>query len=370
MSTRSVLFVLTDAKLGGAERLTLVLAGALAARGWRVTVFLAKRQGEFLDRIPPGVRLVCGAGPGRLVVHLPMILGRLAHEAGRHQVVVGAMELDPTWMAGLAAFIRGRPLVAWVHVAMRPYLQRLTSGVAVQELVRVVYAQVTRVVCVSQGVADDLAALIDVPLPQTWRTVMNPLLPAEVPATAVVQVTPPGDGPLVLAVGRLDRQKGFDVLLRAVATVRAGGVPVRLLILGEGPERPALERLAQELALGAALMMPGFQPAPFAVPAEVFVLPSRFEGFGLALVEAMAAGLPVIASDCPAGPAEILRQGQDGVLVPVEDDRALASALVNLLADPQRRAALATAGRSRAATFSLEPFVDAWERVLEDARCA
>jgi glycosyltransferase involved in cell wall biosynthesis len=139
---------------------------------------------------------------------------------------------------------------------------------------------------------------------------------------------------VILGVGRLVAQKAFDVLIEAFAHVRRSQ-PARLLILGEGEERPMLEALVRQLGLEGDIELPGFvaNPYPYMAHAELFVLSSRWEGLPTVLVEAMFLRTPVIATDCPSGPREILRNGLYGQLVPVGDPDAVALAIQNSLAN-------------------------------------
>lgn len=159
-------------------------------------------------------------------------------------------------------------------------------------------------------------------------------------------------GPVVLAAGRLVPQKDFPTLLRAFALARTARPDLRLLLLGEGPERPALEALRDALGLGGAVDMPGHAanpPAHFA-RGDLFVLSSLWEGFALVLVEALGTGIPVVSTDCPAGPAEVLEGGRLGRLVPPHDPAALARAMLAALAAPHDPApGLAAAERYSAA---------------------
>ena len=178
---------------------------------------------------------------------------------------------------------------------------------------------------------------------------------------------------MVLGTGRLSAQKDFPTLVRAFAGLRAQ-TSARLVILGAAstPERTAeraaeLRALAEGLGVGADVDLPGFVPNPYAYMARsaVFALSSAFEGFGNVLVEAMACGCPVVSTDCPSGPAEILAGGAYGPLVPVGDDAALAAALARVLAAPPDRAAL----RRRAAEFTPERATDAYlEALFGDGR--
>ncbi|MET0768852.1 MAG: TylF/MycF/NovP-related O-methyltransferase, partial [Solirubrobacteraceae bacterium] len=188
---------------------------------------------------------------------------------------------------------------------------------------------------------------------------------AVLPATA-----PPGleRGPVILAAGRLAHQKGFERLVRAFAAVAPEIAGWRLRICGAGPEEEALRRLARELRLGGRVELPGCVPdmaAEFA-GASVFALSSRFERLPMVLLEAMTAGLPVVAFDCPTGPREVIEDGRDGVLVPEGDVDALAAALRALVADPERRRALGDAAARSASAFAPVTVGRRWDTVLAD----
>jgi glycosyltransferase involved in cell wall biosynthesis len=168
------------------------------------------------------------------------------------------------------------------------------------------------------------------------RVIYNPVIDAALYAKADAPVEhpwfQPNQPPVVLAAGRLVALKGYDTLLRAFARVRQETF-ARLVILGEGPERPNLERLAAELGVAADVDMPGFDPNPFRYMkrAGVFVLSSRCEGLPNVLIQALACGCPVVSTDCPSGPSEILDGGRYGALVPVDDVEAMAGAIVRAL---------------------------------------
>ena len=146
----------------------------------------------------------------------------------------------------------------------------------------------------------------------------------------------------ICCVGRLHRQKGFDLLFQALPPVFARHPDVKLVILGEGPERAALTRQAEELGLAGRVFMPGFIHNPHAIVrrASLFVLPSRFEGFPNALIEAMSLARPVISYDCPSGPAYLIQDGVNGILLPVGEIAGLTSRLNFLLDNPEKASAL------------------------------
>ncbi len=175
-------------------------------------------------------------------------------------------------------------------------------------------------------------------------------------------------GKWIVAMGRLAEQKGFDMLLQAFATLHERHAEWCLAILGEGPLRGELETLRDRLGLTNRVFLPGRVDAPEATLAQasLFVLSSRFEGFPMALCEAMALGLPVVAFDCPTGPREIIRDGVDGVLVPPENPVLLAAAMERLMDDPDTRQRLAARAPEVAERFALEKVMAMWETLLTE----
>jgi len=194
-------------------------------------------------------------------------------------------------------------------------------------------------------------------------TIPNALEPAPTPEP------PPADwlgARTLLAVGRLAPEKGFDLLVDAFARIADRRPEWQLTIFGEGPERTSLEGRIRDLGLDRRIRLVGavHEPRRFLPFADLFVFPSRYESFGLALAEAMAAGLPVVSFDCPSGPATIVEDGIDGTLVPPEDVTALAEALAGLMADPDRRRRLGAAARRSSERFAPETVMRQWEDLL------
>jgi glycosyltransferase involved in cell wall biosynthesis len=173
---------------------------------------------------------------------------------------------------------------------------------------------------------------------------------------------------VVVAAGRLNTQKGFDLLVRAWEPVARRRPDWRLEIYGSGPERAALERLIGELGLSDRVALMGRTQAlgEAMAAASLFALSSRFEGFGMVLVEAMGKGLPVVSFDCPRGPGDIVTHGEDGLLVAPEDADALAAALLELIEDPERRRRLAAAARRTARRYESRAIAPAWDALLGD----
>ena len=174
----------------------------------------------------------------------------------------------------------------------------------------------------------------------------------------------------IIGIGRLSKEKGFDLLLEAFAQIAGKHVDWSLRILGDGPAFASLERQIRNLGLEGRALLLGrtSDPFPLLVESSLFVMSSRFEGFPNALCEAMACGLPVISFDCPSGPSEIIRNGVDGILLPRENLSALADAMDSLMSDPDRRKSLAAHAPEIIQRFGLERVLDEWEQLFSEVR--
>jgi glycosyltransferase involved in cell wall biosynthesis len=351
------------ARGGGAQRVCVTLANALTARGLSITCVMPEVTGPFLERLSPNVIRVDlkTRRPIRLVRRFARYLREqrpAAVIAFQHHVIVAALLARPLARVDVC-------ITAVLHNTVSE-LCRQNRRRAVRWLLplaaRLLFRRADQVCAVSEGVAEDLAAMTGIPM-QDIRVVYNPIVRPEIIEQSALESghrwLDVKDTPVILGAGNLIPIKDFDTLIRALARVRKSR-PVRLVILGEGEERPRLKRLAQELGIAAHVDLPGFNPNPysFMARADVFALSSRVEGLPSVIIEALACGCPVVATDCPSGPAEILENGRYGRLVPVGDDAALADAILATL----RESPSAQELRSRAADFSVERAV---ERYLE-----
>lgn len=330
-----IAFFLPSVRGGGAQRVIVNLVQGITERGIPVDVVLATADGVFLDQLPPTARVVDLRG-GRLIRSLAPLVRYLRRE--RPRVLVSSMShanLIALWAARLAGGTT--PVVVTVHNTMSqstPDEGGLAGWVSLQMLRRF-YPRAAGIVAVSRGAADDLTRTTGLPRERV-EVIYNPVITPAVLAQAGRRPDhpwlAPGQPPVILGVGRLTRQKDFATLLRAFAEVRRRR-PARLIILGEGEDRPALESLARELGVEADVTLPGFHEHAlgFMAASALFVLSSAWEGLPTVLIEALAAGTRVVSTDCPSGPREILQDGRLGGLVPVGDEKALAGAMLAAL---------------------------------------
>jgi glycosyltransferase involved in cell wall biosynthesis len=316
----------------GGQRSMLNLAHGIAECGYAVDLVLAQAEGSFLSEVREPVRVV-DLKASRALASMPALVRYLRHQ--RPEVMlsvfgyVNIVAILSRRLAGVATrlFVNEQNTVSLEAGNASSWRGRLTP-----RLMKRFYPWANGIVVVSNGVRDDLAQLTNISR-ERITVIYNPsVVKAEVQEKAQAPLDhpwfKPDQPPVLVAVGRLQMQKDYPMLIRAFARVRQNR-PARLLILGEGKERPMLEALIEEHGLEKDVSLPGFvmNPYTYMARASLFVLSSRWEGLPTVLIEALCCGTPVVSTDCPSGPREILRDGQYGPLVPVGDAEALAGAI-------------------------------------------
>ena len=276
------------------------------------------------------------------------------------------------WATALAA---RTPFVISARAHTSHHLGNGLRGAVSRTMVRTLFPRASRIIAVSDGVADDLAKNFNIPADRLI-SIPNPVDVEAIQAKSREAPAVTIDAPFIMSAGRLVKVKNFAMLIRAFA---AAGGEGKLVIVGEGEERGALEALARELGVGDRVILPGYvaNPYPLMAAASVFILSSDSEGYPNALIEGMAAGRPVISTNCDSGPSQILAdaprhaiQGityaEHGVLVPVDNADAMAEA-IRTLNDPAKREAYGKKAGARAATFRAGAIKDRYWDVLREA---
>ncbi|MGC9219941.1 MAG: glycosyltransferase [Solirubrobacteraceae bacterium] len=349
-----IVFLLPELAGGGAERACAMLASSLPRERFEPLLLLQHRTVRQYPVASHVQVLELGIdNPGRALIPLRRTLGKLAPAA----VYAALPHLNA--MAVAAAWTMSRRPRVIVSVHNNTALEYADLG---KRWLRIgeplTYALADAVVCVSQGVADTLRTLT--PHGQNKvRVIPNPVDVAEIARSSRQVSDHPwfqGEHRVVLAAGRLVPQKDYPMLLRAFTLVHATCPDARLLILGEGPLRQQLSSEVKELGLSGLVEMPGRvdNPYPYFAAAACLAQASRYEGFGMALVEAQAASCPVAATDCPYGPAEVLDHGRLGLLSAVGDPAGFAGNVVRLLDDPALAAQLREEGLVAARNYAPE----------------
>jgi glycosyltransferase involved in cell wall biosynthesis len=316
---------------GGAERVTLLLARGFMEKGYDVDIVLVEHAGIYLDQVPENVNLV-DLNRKHVLTSLPRLIRYLRKK--RPFVMLSIMDHSNV-IALLARRLSGvqSRIVISSHIA--PSVSMKYSNFRskmVYYIARWCYDWADDIITVSQGVADDLSSVVNISR-SNIRTIYNPIITPEISMLAMEKVNclwlNAFEMPVLITAGRLNVQKDYPTLLQAFSLV-VNKIPAKLIILGEGEDRDLLEKMIQELALDDCVCMPGFVKNPYSYISKgsIFILSSLYEGFGNVLVESMGVGTPVISTDCPSGPAEILDNGKYGRLVPVGDAEALARSIL------------------------------------------
>lgn len=401
-SVNRLAFLLPDLGGGGVQKNTLTIAKGLVALGFPVDLVICSDQGPLHCQVPEHINLVRLNAEPLWTARFKVLSAGKDYWPALLQPVLLTRKPSRTlpFLPALADYLRtvqpAALLSATVHLNVEAALAKQMSGattrlIATQShqfskwhqvsgewrrqhilrLARKAYAAADEVVAVSQGVADDLAAYLELPASRI-KVIHNPVVTPELIEGMHKPVDhpwfKPGEPPVILSVGRPGRQKDFTTLLHAFAKVREQ-TPARLLILGEACDPNKKQRrksellaLAEELGIETAIDFQGFvhNPYTYMANAAIFVLSSRYEGFGNVLAEALACGCPVVSTDCPSGPAEILQNGAVGTLVPVGDAQAMAAAILASLAHPVDRDLL----RARGSEFALDPIARRYVKLL------
>lgn len=362
-SAPHIAFVLQGLGAGGSEHIVSLLCNHFAGLGWTVTIFaFEERTARPYYPLDPAVRVI---PLGMKSSNMPWTQGlkaawarvrllRKAFEVAAPDLIVSFLTRTNV-LSLLAARTLGIPVI--VSERNNPALQ--TVGPVWEHLRRWTYPNAYGLITMTRGAMRYFPAQMR---KRHW-VIPNPAhLPAEQRAYRP-------EGRTMAAVGRLVHQKGFDLLLDAFASIAPSHPDWKLVIWGDGPDRAALEARRFRLGLDDRVEMPGVSAVPggWIEHSDLFIFSSRFEGWGLALGEAMAAGLPVVSFDCEWGPAEMIEPGKDGILVANGDVAALARELDRLCSDADLRERLANNARAAMQRFSTERIMQCWQQTIEEA---
>lgn len=385
-----VLLLLTSLHGGGAERVAVQLFNQLDPLRFEVWMGLLRLDGPYVNQLSDMSRVIVAPngdshfnydGPNSAQFSPRTLIGSAVHAPSAFRRMIDAVE-----PAVVMSFLKGTNLLVWAallgKIARRPRwiaregnnalavineeAPRPWLGRASLALTRKAYARSDAVLANSSDMVPGLIRdlLLD---PVRLRMINNPVDLAAVAKLKTEPVVGIPKRPFVLSTGRLEFQKAHEVLIAAYAT---SGLwrSHDLVILGSGSRLAALQQLARELAVDHSVLFLGFVANPYAwmARAELFVLPSRWEGFPTVAAEAMACGTPMILSDCSFGPRDVIDPGISGELVPVDDPATLAATMTALIADPARRAGLSAAGLVRVERFGISGTIERYANLFSE----
>ncbi|WP_049919616.1 glycosyltransferase [Haloarcula vallismortis] len=368
VNTGPIAFFVPSLTVGGAERVTVSVANGLSKRGYEVDLVVSYNEGDFrsdvggnVNIVDLGTRRIPGIGIGASVPALVRYLSRRSPEILFSQMTyANSIHMISQVLSGSDTVT-----ISTIHTTLG--MQEESKEKFVQWLQRHLAHQSDQFVAVSEGVANSVVEHVGVDREKV-SVLYNPIPIPEVQEQAGESVDHPwtdsANLDVVLGVGRLERAKNFESFLRAFERVHTARPDTRAIVAGGGSKRTELERLAAELGIDDVVSFPGFVDNPYGymANADVLAMSSIHEGLPTVLIEALACGCPVVSTDCPSGPAEILKDGEFGPLVDVDDDEGLAAAIQTTLDDPLPSDVLV----ERATDFAPAAVIDQYEAFIRN----
>jgi glycosyltransferase involved in cell wall biosynthesis len=352
---------------GGAERAVLRMSEAIDHARFDFRILAHEKWGSLVDQVAPGTPLqFVRAGPYRRS-SLPLLFFRTLKDAATADILLGANEGRATFFALISGLVLGKPVVSWIHNNWSEFGKHVSWKQRMALKLTTVLSR--KLVACSQGVADDLVDNHHVP--RNKVTCIYHGLPSEEIKSLAGQPIESGheiifSKPVVITAGRLDPQKGQKLLIEAHSLLVHQGFDHNLVLLGEGDQLASLQDFTCKLGVSESVYFLGFRQNPFSYIARstVFALSSRYEGFGLVLAEAQICGIPVVSTNCPSGPSEILGEGKYGLLAETGSATSLAKNIGRLLGSSDEWQRFASAAEKRGLDFSQDIAMAEWETLL------
>ena len=369
-----IAFLTPVLKGAGAERNVVNLANRFDKTKYRVSVITGKTEGNFKDQLHKDVGLVSfnSAGILFLFLNLARYLGKenpdILVSALPHANIISMMAKIFS-QAPSKVVLTEHTIFSLIPQTAQTFYKKIAAKFIMPHFMRLLYPMADSVVCVSKASAEDLFKIIG--HSDKIKIIHNPVIDESIYSFSKEPLGGDsslfgGNVPTIIAAGRLVKAKDYPNLLRALKIV-LGKRPARLVVLGEGAEEKKLKNYASELKIFQYVHFLGFKPNPYKYMANssLFVMSSIREGFGNAIVEAMALGLPVVSTDC-GGPGDIIENGKSGILVPPANEKLLADAILNILNNPSLSEKLLSQGKIRAQDFTIEKSFQKYEKLFEE----
>jgi len=370
---KKIVFFLPSLEPGGTERNVVNLVNHINKERYVVSLVLGKKEGDFMKEVEIGIPIINLNTSSSL--GLLFTLTRYFNSQ-KPDIFISAfpriniVSLVAKILSGSVTkiVITEHSVFSMLSVIAKTPWRRTFARFFMPLLSRLMYPRADSIVCVSRGIADDLKKVVGVA--SNIKVIYNPVIDDNIYQLANEPVHHAlfsnQDIPVIIAVGRLVKCKDYPTLLKAFKLI-IKKQPAHLVILGRGPEKETLEGIVGQMGLVSQVTFLGFQDNPYKYmsKASVFVLSSLQEGFGNVIIEAMACGTPVVSTNCPAGPGEIIEHMRNGILVPVGDEKKLAEAILEVLNKPALASRFSREGRATAECFSVQKSVAEYEKVFQ-----
>jgi len=364
---KSLMFIIPSLEGGGAEKVLVNIITTLDRRTYRIILVLFNKKGVLLEKIPSTVEIYNLEKKSKysifnLVIKLTLLIRKL-----KPQNVIGFMHYV-NMITMLASCLSGTKAnrVVTIHTNILEAIKSPFLGPIKYFLYRQTFKLANHVIVPSEGIKNMMVKYFNI-LENKVKIIPHPLPVAKITQMANEPLEPNfTDKKYILAVGRLTEAKGYQYLLKAYKIISLTA-PHYLVILGIGEKKEMLQTLTDDLGLSDRIIFAGFQKNPYKYMknAELFVLSSLWESFAIVLSEAMLCGVPVISTDCPSGPAELIRHEVNGLLVKPCDINALVNAMNRLLTNKHKAEKFRTEGLKKAYTLNLDRIIPLYEKLFE-----
>lgn len=336
MKKIKLLFVLPSLEGGGAERIVCNLMSVLNKNIFDVNLFLFNNKGVYWDLLSNDVNVFFGSRDKKYSKWL--IIKNLYRVSKNMDIIVGSMELMPTYFSVLVGKLLRKKIIGWVHINIDSILNdknKIIRFLHRNILLKFFYNKLDRIVAVSNGAKENISKYLNDKNRNKVECIYNPIKINEIKEKAKEELVEKIEKPFIIGIGRLERQKNFILLIKAYRILLDRGIKHNLIILGQGSQKEYLVNEVKKLNMEEKVKFLGFKENPYKYlnKADVFVQSSIYEGLPTVLIEALVLNIPVVATNCPDGANEILDNGKYGLLVKMNDEKALADAIEKILND-------------------------------------
>jgi len=367
-----IVFVLPNLKGGGAEKVILNLCSNLKRDKFEITLILGRKEGEYIKFLPSDVEIFdlkvdhVTFGLLKLLKLIKKIKPDIVFSTLTHMNIITLL-LKSLFIRNIKVIVREATFFSIAYknssnlkAKVFPFFIKLLYNKA--DKIIFLSRDMLEDFCISFGRYIEEAKMLVIPNPIDIRKIN------ELKNESIDEKEFKDEAKKIIAVGRLSKEKGYGYLLDAIPLIVREVDNIKLLILGEGKDRKFLEEYAKKIGISKYVYFCGFKSNPYKYLAhsDVFVLASLWEGFGNVIIEAMSCGIPVVATDCPSGPREIISHMDDGILVPVEDSEALATAIIEVLRDESLKEKLTTNAFKKVSNFDVDRIVNIYESLFEE----